>query len=439
MRLGRDLLGRCSMREASPESLPELRPEVTPPERPVWRRLATWLGLPLATSVAVALALRAETVEIVLPEIVLPEIVLPEIVLPEPAPPEIVAAPPAASEVSPPDDPLGCAPVPEAPDNAAGTRLARHALPELELGRELSARVSVVAAAAAPQIAYSYDGHVRVSDDDGATFRQVLGGRPVDQVAMSPSGVLYARSGTWLGIRTPDGARRWREVQVAACESEDCHDRIATLGEAIVWLHDEQIAISHDHGATWRWIDTSAQAWNVLGDGELFTWRGSLYETLRYWDRCGVDDWPTYRLSAEHRVSHTIFQPGYRDAGDQLAALVPADDVESSWSWEGRCWHDELDEPRPCPVGASARWQMLAAQTLRPVEGGRTLAVYDGSLVEVCERGARVVYRKFPLPRISAVDRAGRPLVAYPEGVLRWSPQHGWRRLASLPLPPQAE
>jgi hypothetical protein len=75
---------------------------------------------------------------------------------------------------------------------------------------------------------------------------------------------------------------------------------------------------------------------------------------------------------------------------------------------------------------------------LSPVEGGRTLAVYSGSLVELCGHGARQVYRAFPYERIDATDASGRPLVVRGGALLQWSPAHGWRRLFALPEPPTA-
>jgi hypothetical protein len=82
---------------------------------------------------------------------------------------------------------------------------------------------------------------------------------------------------------------------------------------------------------------------------------------------------------------------------------------------------------------------MLRVATLWPVEGARTLAVYNRSLIELCDDGARQIYRSFPFESVDAVDSAGRPLVVHGGQLVRWSPVHGWRRLFAAPAPKRAE
>jgi hypothetical protein len=153
-----------------------------------------------------------------------------------------------------------------------------------------------------------------------------------------------------------------------------------------------------------------------------------------YWDMCGVNDYPTYRLDGAHEVAHDTFHDYYIEDEPVLAT---SSDVESMWTWREQC-RDGSEKLGPCRNKSATRTALLIAATLRPAEGARTLAVYKGSAVELCARGVRQVYRTFPFERIDAVDVAGRALVMRELDLLRWSPLHGWRKLHTFedPVPP---
>src|SRR5262249_10265731 len=92
-----------------------------------------------------------------------------------------------------------------------------------------------------------------------------------------------------------------------------------------------------------------------------------------------------------------------------------------------------------CAPASSAQARILEAATLIPAEGARTLATWQGSLIELCGNGARQIYRKFPVEEIAATDSVGRPLVMRAKTLFRWSPVNGWRKLFTVPDVPVPE
>jgi hypothetical protein len=396
------------------------------------RRLVFAVGVVAATAATVAALVAAggESTELV--------VVDRPVVLRVPAPraPEPPPQPPAPAPV-PRRDPLACPVVVETSGKPIGARVSARELAAYRADRtDDPPTIEVAAAAEANELALRFtDGHVRVSDDDGASFRAAFEGREVDQIAIALDGVVYARAGIELGVRTLDGHERWRRVPAAMCTGRDmCHDRIAVVDDRVVWIHDGALAVSADRGATWRAIDTKDQAWAQLDDGRLFAWGGALYLVEHYTDMCGVDDYPVYRLDPLTRaIEHTIFHNYYTGA-EPLAELAAGDDVAAQWTWTANCWVE--NEARHDCSPRRKHGLLLAAKTLLPAEGARTLAVYEGSLVEVCTGGARQIYRRFPFGELAATDHLGRPLVVARGAVLRWSATDGWRRLAKEPAPP---
>jgi hypothetical protein len=358
------------------------------------------------------------------------------IVQPSPPPP-VPPPPPPPPPVQPPDpvgpapDHLGCPAVGAA--EPSGTRLERDAVRGLgEGGPEAAATLRVVAARTGARLAILDNLGVALASDDGtAAFHGVFAGHHIDDLAIDRAGVLYARSGIELGIRDLAGHERWREIQQAMCSRETCIDRIATIDDRIAWLHDDQVFVSRDRGATFRRVTRDDAPWTPDGDGMLFSWRGALYQIQHYEDMCGVDDAPTWRLDpGSGAIAHTIFHNQY-----VLSELVlePSDDAAPTWSWRERCRATDSAPLGACPGRDPSRSAMLAAKTLLPVEGGRVLSVFQGSLVELCPGGARQIYRAFPFDRLAAVDHVGRPLVVRNGLLLRWSAGDGWRRLYGTP------
>ena len=218
----------------------------------------------------------------------------------------------------------------------------------------------------------------------------------------------------------------------------DVNNRIGVVEDRVVWFHNDQLAVSTDRGLHWKAIATTDQVWSWNGDGRVLPFRGALYQAYHYQDRCGVDDTPTWRLDRSGRIDHTIFHNYYESREPMLTA---ADDVAAEWSWRERCWGENDWGFTSCSRRIPTVSAMLRVSTLWPVEGARTLAVYERSLVELCDDGARQIYRSFPFEEIAAVDSVGRPLVVHRGTLLRWSPTHGWRRLFTAPAikPPPAE
>lgn len=331
-----------------------------------------------------------------------------------------VAPPPATA----PADDLGCR-VPAAPDLAIG-RAVDPADVSDTVTTEPPRRVAV--ARTAPQLAILHEGGLWVSDDDGRSFARILEDHAFSDIAVAPDGVVYGLEADRIAVRSTSGAVTWRSLSFATCEpNARCDRRIATTDRELVGFIEDTVAISADRGRTWKVIRDPEFAWSDH-HGALFSWRGALYQVSHYYDQCGVDDNYVFRLDADHRIAHDIF---HNYPSTSAPILRASTDVATTWSWTERCWTEE-DVVGRCPKAVAARRELLQAATLLPAEGGRTLAVFGGSLVEVCARGARQIYRAFPLPAIEAVDPAGRPLAWKGTTLLRWSPVHGWRVLKTF-------
>lgn len=341
-----------------------------------------------------------------------PPPVIPTLVVePKPAPP-----PPVSTGLS-------CPVLDASPEPDIGVRVR---IDDVAQDESRPDNTQVVASRHGQTIAVLLDHEVRLSVDDGTTFRRVFRDHAVSRIALASDGTLYAVATTELGIRTPEGRETWREPKIAKCVEDRCVNRIATLDDELVWMSIEGVATSRDRGRTWKTISTPDDSpWNA---GEwLFSWRGAVYAIDHYVDRCGVDDSPVWRLSQSRKISHTIFHNYYQDGEPVLRA---SDDAATTWTWRERC-PDEGYGPKltACKERDHDRSAMLMAKTLLPVEGARTLSAYQNSLVELCADGARQIYRRWPVDQLDAVDTRGRPLVVIGRGLYRWSAQHGWRRL----------
>jgi hypothetical protein len=329
------------------------------------------------------------------------------------------------------DDDLGCA-LPTTPDLPIGAAVDT---PTNSGESEKPARV--MAASAGPQLAVLHEGTVWVSDDDGRSFRRAFEGHEVDHIAVDRYGVIYAQDSDKVGVRALDGRVIWRSLEFVTCApSARCDRRIGTNGTELVGFIDDTVATSADQGKTWKIIPDPEYAWSDHR-GELFSWQGSLYQVSHYHDMCGVNDTYVFRLDAGHRVAHDIFHDYYTGTAEPV--LQPSSDVTQTWTWKEKCWNGSESLGR-CPKKSAVQSQLLRASTLLPVEGGRTLSVYGGAVIELCPEGVRQIYRTFPLAKIDAVDPAGRILVMQDMTLLRWSPVHGWRKLKTFvdPVRPDA-
>jgi hypothetical protein len=349
---------------------------------------------------------------------------------PLPPPPPVQIPGPALPPAPPPADPLGCT-TPTAPDEPIGARIPTPtAAPE-----ETPLSPSFQVATAGARIALRIDDRVYLSDDDGRSFHAAFVSRPISHIAIARDGTLYALSGQELarleplapgrGHRHRDGA--WRLLEADHVRDE-CHNRIAAVGNRVVWLHDEQVHTSDDRGHTWRQVTPTDAAWGYHDDRTL-AWNGSLYQVRHDVDRCGIDDWSVWRLDGARRITHEIFHSYY----DRGATLHPSDDVGTTWRWRSKCLAKDDED---CTTPTPQREALRLLSTVLPIEGGRTLGVYGGSLIELCPGGARQIYRAYPLDHLDAVDATGRALVLHDGALLRWSPVHGWRRLFALPSAP---
>lgn len=327
---------------------------------------------------------------------------------------------------APQPDALGC-PELAADDETIGVPVV--VTPRLE-PVDPSPIAQVVAAAHASVLALrTTAGKVRVSDDDGKTFRAVLTDRTVDEIRIDAEGTLFARAGSDLAVLAP-GARHasWRTFDAATCDNEGCRDEIGVAGDRLVWIRGRQLASSRDRGRTWK-LAPDDMPWSQA-QGTLLTWHGSLYQLEHYEDECGLDESPTWRFDPDTNAVTVAIINNEPVEGNEV--LRPTSDVDPSWTWTRQCRQESPSDLGPCRE-VQVPFALLLAKTLRPVEGARTLSVSDnGSLIELCRGGARQVYRQFPFGSIETVDSHGRPLIIDGSDVVRWSPAHGWRRIARL-------
>ena len=409
-----------------PAAEPRLERAVAPERRrTAWRQGAAVIGGAAAIATVIAISHHPLAVHVAAPPVIVAIVPPPPMPSPPPLPPPLPAPQPGA--LSPAPDPLGC-PSLDASDSS-GIRLESEEVRNLG---EAGAALRVVAARTSARLAIlDPAGMARLSEAGGATFHFVFADHHIDDLAIDRAGVLYARSGIELGVRDLEGHERWREINQAMCPREACIDRIATIDDRLAWLHDDQAFVSRDRGATFRRVTTDDAPWTPEADGVLFAWRGALYQVQHYTDMCGVDDSPTWRLDpGSGAIAHTIFHNQYT-ANEPV--LGTTDDAATTWAWRERCREDEAAPLGACTDRDPSRSAMLAAKTLVPVEGGRVLAVFQGSLIELCPQGARQIYRAFPFDHLAAVDHLGRPLVVRGGILLRWSAGGGWRRLYGVP------
>jgi hypothetical protein len=337
-----------------------------------------------------------------------------------------IEAPPAAQP--PPSADLGC-PLVTAIDEPIGARIE----PTVVETNEPTA--TAYAAALAPQLAVKQENRVWVSDDDGRSWSRAFEDHEVMHVAVARDGVVFALAGTELGVRSPGGRTAWRPVAYDQ-DNPGRHTNLAVVGGEVIAIIGDQIHTSRDDGRTWKHVETEERAWDDTGTA-MFTWQGSAYQIDHYHDRCGVSEQHVYRLDGRRVVTADVFHDYYISDEPVLRAIS---DIDTSWSWKPRCWRtDSSDGLTDCTAKSARRTNLLTAATLSPAEGARTLAVYEHGLVELCDRGARLVYRSFPFDHVDAVDAAGRALVMRGESLLRWSPVHGWRKLKTFASPKPVE
>jgi hypothetical protein len=355
-----------------------------------------------------------------------PVIVTVDRIVPAPAPAAPMIEPPPAPE--PAQTVVTCPVLDPAADRSIGAAIV------LDKSEPDEPRMRVVASAVAPRIAILAGATVFVSDDDGAHFANAFVGHDVSQIAVARDGTLYAIDGDKLGVRAfPGSTDVWRCVPGAVCQDSGecpwCDNRIAAVEERLYWFHNAAISVTSDQGRHWRSIPTDDAAWPSASDDSLLSYRGVVYQLEHYHDMCGVSESHVWRLARSGKIDHAIFHDYYES---REPVLEPDDEVATAWRWRERCWRDDSAMLSSCSRRIPTVSSMLRVATLRPIEGARALAVYAGGLIELCEDGARQVYRAFPFPSIDAVDAQGRPLVVRGGELLRWSPVHGWRRLYRL-------
>ena len=319
---------------------------------------------------------------------------------------------------------LGC-PITRAMDEPIGKPVSPRAV---ERGWS---QATVKTAAAAPVIAVQDGGDVWVSEDDGRTWARAFANRGVERIAVAPDGTVYALEELVLHVRARGGKVARRPIKATCSEDARCQVNIGALGDEVVAFIDDRILTSADRGKTWTAIK-SETTWETKDDSELHAFRGALYQVNHYTDMCGIDDYHTYRFGRDHSVGFDVFH-NY-DSGDDEPVLEPSNDFDTIWTWANMC-RLEGDQLGRCKNPQLGRREMLQAAWLTPREGGRTLAVYRNSLIELCAGGVRQVYREFPFDHLDAVDASGRALVMNGLDLLRWSPSVGWRKLRTFAGP----
>lgn len=313
-----------------------------------------------------------------------------------------------------------------------------------------------------------------VSRDDGRTFRQALAGRqPLAAVAIGRSGRVYAaRQGGWLGVLTPSGAPRWRQVdldQVLAVDASGPWLAILGLTRDRSDGFSPLLLLSRDHGRTFRrqvvpgygdagnqvrvqrdgTIDLLIQTGGVEAgsrhlrghvDGRPFieAWRGDEPEPLGLThDGAGlalVGDASTRPGAsvelrrcpdAAHRGEPSLTEPAF------TATSGPPRDVGSRPRAVPRRCGDVVRLAGSSAVPLAVHdWNILVGAS-----ADRTFAVLDGAIEDLSNPGAaEIVSPHTPGPvRSLAVDGLGRGLAVVGRSAVRFSRLHGWRRLFDKP------
>jgi hypothetical protein len=300
--------------------------------------------------------------------------------------------------------PLDCPTPPRADDAPIGAAITAREVDYFYDGEAPDKRAQVVASARAAVLAVRMsDGHVRVSDDDGRSFRVAFHGAQSGSIAVDDRGRVYATIDGALAVRDERGRER-STPPFSACGSDDCSDRVATAGDTAIWIRDHEVRTSRDGGRHWRAL-AAADASDLIGKPRVLGLGGTLYG-----------------------IEHVDSDCGY--SADQVAKIDLATGASTSSTFSNDTDQPQLD----VRDDAGATWRYAGARELilgrvAPAAGGRVLFVHEHQLAELCGAHARAIAFAYDADRIDAVDAAGRALITIEDRVFRFSPRWGWREL----------
>ncbi|MCG8416681.1 MAG: hypothetical protein MJE77_01905 [Proteobacteria bacterium] len=269
------------------------------------------------------------------------------------------------------------------------------------------------------------------SRNDGASFRQVLGGPgPIGGAVFDRHARLYVvRDTRQLGIEHPDGAVEWKALPFAGETLS-----VAVGGDWFGWLamaHDQSddatlvLALSSDGGTTWRRQAVAAEATRadlrIEPDGAIFMVlqkEDCMDESIQRL-RGHVDGRPMAAMSWPTDHAH-MWGQGHGGWAYAIASECASDS-------------DDICAMGPNPshsiesTGLRTDWDIVFG-----TGGDITLAISGQRVLRFSGPRASVEDQNAPR-EISAlaVDGLGRGLGVLGEHLIRWSPRHGWRVLLS--------
>lgn len=347
-----------------------------------------------------------------------------------------VAVPVAAPDPAPPiveaDEPFEC---PTPPTFVEGKPAGKAPSAELDPYDYVLGEAGLIGVAGSPTrpelVATWTDDAIYLSDDDGRRFERVLDGPGrVAGVAFDCHDRVYAwRLGLGLGVREAAG-ETWRPLDpfdTATLEEADPDwgkrvvlavkgDTVA-VGGPIKGRGDQGlVAITRDHGVTWRFVDLGYYdrfgGLSVEPDGTVFA--------VADWSDCMIDGSNALTIPPAP-APDTLRELGYHGASTVANGLTV-------YTLGGDC-DGEL-----CARGPKdTAWRRVAglpkeieAIELVPGASGPHVAA-NGRLYRLDGRRATRLTRM--TAPVDLIDAAGRAL-SLRDGLLhRWSPRHGTRRL----------
>ena len=270
-----------------------------------------------------------------------------------------------------------------------------------------------------------------VSADDGRRFRQVLGGPgDIGAATIDDAGVVFmTRDYQRLGVYVAPDRETWRALPFAGDTLALAADYgwLAWLGLAHDGARDAQLvlALSRDHGATWRTQTIASHADRALM-------------------RIEADGFVHMLLLVEDNAAPTMSRLRGHVDGRALEQLARPSDYADAWGLGHGGWAYAIasecadDDNDICAMSSESDARLLSTHTLTDWQlimasnGASTLAASGDTLLRFEHERVHALTERIPT-EISAlsVDGIDRALAVVGQDLLRWSPGHGWRVLLS--------
>jgi len=245
--------------------------------------------------------------------------------------------------------------------------------------------------------------------------------------------VFATRDYQRLGIHVGPGHEEWRTLPFAGdtLALTTDHGWLAWLGLAHDRARDSQLvlALSRDHGATWRTQTIADHADRALM-------------------RIEADGFVHLLLLVEDVATPTMTRLRGHVDGRPLEQLPWPSDHADAWGLGHGGWAYAIasecadDNNDICAMGPESDARLLSTHTLTDWQlvmasnGAATLAASGDTLLGLARNRVTVVAERIPTDISAlAVDGIDRALAVVGQDLVRWSPDHGWRVLLSRAEP----